>query len=320
MTVAYAVIAVILLSVLFISIAVLIRDSGDRRLQERLSQISAVVIDDKSSRDLQAIVIRRSQMQSGVLTGVATRFLKFAPDSPDANIIPVKVVALLGVVTGLAGIWVMMNLLDPLQGILAGIAIGFLAVRFIFGWEHRRYTQALLKQLPDMIELMISGSRAGLPVSESLRNVAREMQPPTKQAIAEVVSDIGIGRTVDEALLKVYERTRISEYAIIAVAIGVQTQTGGALAESLQNVAEIVRTRLTIAARASALASEAKASAVILVALPFVAGGALAIVRPGYLDLLFEDPRGVSIIAYGVASMVAGIMTMRWMIQNAVAD
>jgi tight adherence protein B len=193
-------------------------------------------------------------------------------------------------------------------------------VRFIFGWEHRRYTQALLKQLPDMIELMISGSRAGLPVSESLRNVAREMQPPTKQAIAEVVSDIGIGRTVDEALLKVYERTRISEYAIIAVAIGVQTQTGGALAESLQNVAEIVRTRLTIAARASALASEAKASAVILVALPFVAGGALAIVRPGYLDLLFEDPRGVSIIAYGVASMVAGIMTMRWMIQNAVAD
>jgi len=320
MTVAYAVIAVILLSVLFISIAVLIRDSGDRRLQERLSQISAVVIDDKSSRDLQAIVIRRSQMQTGVLTGVATRFLKFAPDSPDANIIPVKVVALLGVVIGLAGIWVMMNLLDPLQGILAGIAIGFLAVRFIFGWEHRRYTQALLKQLPDMIELMISGSRAGLPVSESLRNVAREMQPPTKQAIAEVVSDIGIGRTVDEALLKVYERTRISEYAIIAVAIGVQTQTGGALAESLQNVAEIVRTRLTIAARASALASEAKASAVILVALPFVAGGALAIVRPGYLDLLFEDPRGVSIIAYGVASMAAGIMTMRWMIQNAVAD
>ena len=320
MTVAYAVIAVILLSVLFISIAVLIRDSGDRRLQERLSQISAVVIDDKSSRDLQAIVIRRSQMQTGVLTGVATRFLKFAPDSPDANIIPVKVVALLGVVIGLAGIWVMMNLLDPLQGILAGIAIGFLAVRFIFGWEHRRYTQALLKQLPDMIELMISGSRAGLPVSESLRNVAREMQPPTKQAIAEVVSDIGIGRTVDEALLKVYERTRISEYAIVAVAVGVQTQTGGALAESLQNVAEIVRTRLTIAARASALASEAKASAVILVALPFVAGGALAIVRPGYLDLLFEDPRGVSIIAYGVASMAAGIMTMRWMIQNAVAD
>ena len=320
MTVGYAVIAVILLSVLFVSVAVLIRDSGDRRLQERLSQISAVVIDDKSSRDLQAIVIRRSQMQSGVLAGVATRFLKFAPDSPEANIIPVKVVALIGVVVGLGAIWVMTNLLDPLQGILAGIVIGFLAVRFIFGWEHRRYTQALLKQMPDMIELMISGSRAGLPVSESLRNVAREMQPPTKQAIAEVVSDIGIGRTVDEALLKVYERTRISEYAIIAVAIGVQTQTGGALAESLQNVAEIVRTRLTIAARASALASEAKASAVILVALPFVAGGALAIVRPGYLDLLFEDPRGVSIIAYGVASMAAGIMTMRWMIQNAVAD
>lgn len=320
MSVLYAVIAGILLTVLFVAVAVLLRDSSDRRLQDRLSQIASVTIDDKSARDLSAIVIRRSQMQSGMLTGVATRFLKFAPDSPDANVIPVRVVVLLGVLIGAAGIWTMMNLLDPLQGIVSGVVIGLLSVRFIFGWEHRRYTQALLKQLPDMIELLVSGSRAGLPVSESLRNVAREMQPPTKQVIAEVVSDVGIGKTVDEALLRTYERTRISEYAIVAVAIGVQTQTGGALAESLQNVAEIVRTRLTIAARASALASEAKASAVILVALPFVAGGALAIVRPGYLDLLFEDPRGVSVIAYAVASLVAGIMTMRWMIQNAVQD
>jgi len=310
----------ILLTVLFVGIAVLVRDRSDRLLQQRLEQMASIVIDDKNARDLSAIVIRRSQMQSGILTGVATRFLKFAPDSPEANIIPPRVVVLLGVLIGIASIWTMGQLLGGFQGTIAGLAIGLLAVRFIFGWEHKRYSKALLKQLPDMIEMLVSGSRAGLPVSESLRNVAREMQSPTKQAIAEVVSDIGIGRTVDESFMRLYERTRLSEFAIVAVAIGVQTQTGGALAESLQNVAEIVRTRLTIAARASALASEAKASAVILVALPFVAGGALAIVRPGYLDLLFEDPRGIKVIAYAVASLVAGILTMRWMIQNAVSD
>lgn len=320
MSVLYAVVALILLTVLFVAIAVLVRDSQDRKLHERVDLVSSVILDDKSARDLSAIVIRRSQMQTGIFTGVATRFLKFAPDSPEANIIPPRVVVLLGFLVGIAAIWTMVQLLGLLEGIGAGALIGLLTIRFIFGWEHRRYTQALLKQLPDMIEMLVSGSRAGLPVSESLRNVAREMQAPTKQAIADVVSDVGIGRSVDEAFLRIYERTRISEYAIVAVAIGVQTQTGGALAESLQNVAEIVRTRLTIAARASALASEAKASAVILVALPFVAGGALAIVRPGYLDLLFEDPRGVKVIAYAVASLVAGILTMRWMIQNAVSD
>ena len=320
MTVFYAAVIGILLTVLFGAVAILVRDRKDRVLQQRLEQVASIVLDDKSARDLSAIVIRRSQMQSGILTGVATKFLKFAPESPEANIIPVRVVAMLGIVIGIIAIWTMSQLLGGFQGMIAGVVIGLLSVRFIFGWEHKRYSQALLKQLPDMIEMLVSGSRAGLPVSESLRNVAREMQAPTKQAIADVVSDVGIGRAVDESFLRLYERTRISEYAIVAVAIGVQTQTGGALAESLQNVAEIVRTRLTIAARASALASEAKASAVILVALPFVAGGALAIVRPGYLDLLFEDPRGVKVIAYAVASLVAGILTMRWMIQNAVAD
>ena len=78
----------ILLTVLFVGIAVLVRDRSDRLLQQRLEQMASIVIDDKSARDLSAIVIRRSQMQSGVLTGVATRFLKFAPDSPEANIIP----------------------------------------------------------------------------------------------------------------------------------------------------------------------------------------------------------------------------------------
>ncbi len=320
MTVFYAVIIGILLCVLFVAVGVLIRDRNDRLLQQRLEQVASIALDDKSARDLSAIVIRRSQTQSGVLTGVATRFLKFAPDSPEANIIPVRVVVLLGVLIGIAAIWTMGQLLGPLEGMLTGVLVGVLAVRFIFGWEHKRYAKALLKQLPDMIEMLVSGSRAGLPVSESLRNVAREMPAPTKQAVTDVVSDIAIGRSVDESFLRLFERTRISEYAIVAVAIGVQTQTGGALAESLQNVAEIVRTRLTIAARAAALASEAKASAVILVALPFVAGGALAIVRPGYLDLLFEDPRGVKVIAYAVASLVAGILTMRWMIQNAVSD
>jgi len=320
MTLITALLTVILLVVLTGSIAVLIRDRKDRALQDRLAQVASVVVDEKRGRDLSEIVIRRRQSEVGLLSGVATRYLKFAPDTPEANIIPPKLVVVIGIVVGIVSAYLGRGMTGDAGAILAGIAISLLSMRMIFGFEQRRYSNLLLKQLPDMIEMLVSGSRAGLPVSESLRNVAREMGSPTREAVAEVVSDIGIGRTVDEAIMRMYERTQLTEYAIVAVAIGVQSQTGGALAESLQNVAEIVRTRLTIAARASALASEAKASAVILTALPFVAGGALAIVRPGYLDTLFIDPRGFGYLAYGIGSMAAGVLTMRWMINNAVSD
>jgi tight adherence protein B len=319
MSVAYSLTAGMFLVVLFVAIAVLWRDRGDRRLQERLAQITPLM-GDGALRDAAAIVIRRADSGAGFLSGFAVRVLKFMPDSPEANVIPWKVVVVIGVAVGIGSIWVMDKILGPMQGVVAGILIGALAVRVIFGWENKRYLTALFRQLPDMVELLVSATRAGLPVSEAVRNVSREMRSPTKEVMAIAVNDMAIGRSIDEALMRTYERTQLSEYAIIAVAIGVQSQSGGALAESLQNVAEIVRQRLTIASRASALASEAKASAVILVALPFVSGGALAFVNPGYLDPLFTDPRGQKLLAIGLTALVAGILSMRWLIQNAVSE
>jgi len=320
MTLGYALPTGILLVVLCVSIAVLLRDSRDRRLQERLEQIASVVVKDESQSGPAAVVIRRTTSDLSPMAGLAQRALRFTPESPEANVISWKLVVLIGVAVGFAASYVLGNLAGPATGLPAGIVVGFLTIRFIFTWERNRYASALFKQLPDMIELLVSATRAGLPISEAMRNVAKEMMSPTKEAMAVAVNELAIGRPVDEAMLKLYERTGLAEYAIVAVAIGVQSQTGGALAESLQNVAEIVRQRLTIAARARALASEAKASAVILVALPFVSGGALAIVNPGYLDLLFTDPRGIRLLSYGIVFMVLGVLTMRWMINNAVSE
>lgn len=311
--------AVLLLIGFTVSVALLLRDSRDRRMQDRLEQIASVVVKSEESGPA-AVVIRRTNVDASAFSGIATRVLRFTPEIPEANIISWKIVVLIGVVCGFGSSTVIGNLAGGEVGLVAGVLIGFGVIRFIFTWEKGRYARMLFQQLPDMIELLVSATRAGLPVSEAIRNVSREMLSPTKEAMAIVVNDIAIGRPVDEALLRMYERTGLPEYAIVAVAIGVQAQSGGALAESLQNVAEIVRQRLTIASRARALSSEAKASAVILVALPFVSGGALAYVNPGYLDLLFTDPRGIRLLSYGIVFMVLGILTMRWMIKNAVTD
>lgn len=311
--------AVLLLIGFSVSVALLLRDSRDRRMQERLEQIASVVVKEENSGPA-AVIIRRTDIDVGAFSGLAHRVLSFTPEIPEANIISWKVVVIVGVLGGFAASSVIGNLAGAEVGLVGGVLIGFGVIRFIFTWEKNRYARMLFQQLPDMIELLVSATRAGLPISEAIRNVSREMLSPTKEAMAIVVNDIAIGRPVDEALLRLYERTGLPEYAIVAVAIGVQAQSGGALAESLQNVAEIVRQRLTIAARARALSSEAKASAVILVALPFVSGGALAYVNPGYLDLLFTDPRGIRLLSYGIVFMVLGILTMRWMIKNAVSD
>jgi len=319
MTFSIAFAAILLLIGFCVSVALLLRDSRDRRMQERLEQIASVVVKDENSGPA-PVVIRRTDIDVGAFGGIARQVFQFTPGIPEANIISWKLVVLIGVAIGIGASIVIGNIAGSEYGLVGGILIGFGVIRFIFTWEKNRYARMLFQQLPDMIELLVSATRAGLPVSEAIRNVSREMLSPTKEAMAIVVNDIAIGRPVDEALLRMYERTGLPEYAIVAVAIGVQAQSGGALAESLQNVAEIVRQRLTIAARARALSSEAKASAVILVALPFVSGGALAFVNPGYLDLLFTDPRGIRLLSYGIVFMVLGILTMRWMINNAVSD
>ena len=120
----------------------------------------------------------------------------------------------------------------------------------------------------------------------------------------------------DQALLNMHRRTGVTEYAIFAVTIGVQSRSGGRLAETIQNLADTVRERLAIAARARALAGEAKISAIIMAALPVLAGGLLSFVQPGHLTPLFTDPRGIRMFVVGVATLFLGVVTMRQIVQG----
>ena len=131
---------------------------------------------------------------------------------------------------------------------------------------------------------------------------------------------MALGVPPEDALFALHRRTAVSEYAIFAVTIGVQIKSGGRLAETIQTLAETVRQRLAMAARAHALASEARTSAIILAALPFVAGALLSAIHPGYLDPLFHDPRGIRMLIIAVAGVVLGIWAMRQMIVRATRE
>ena len=98
-----------------------------------------------------------------------------------------------------------------------------------------------------------------------------------------VVGATGVGQSLDQAFLKLYQRSGVTEYAFLSVTLGLQAQTGGSLAETLDNLADTVRKRVAMEGRAKALASESRMSARIVTALPFVAGTAMALLRPGFL-------------------------------------
>jgi tight adherence protein B len=199
---------------------------------------------------------------------------------------------------------------------LTAVIAAMIVVRGLFGWQQRRLAGQLFRQLPDTIELVTSTVRSGLPVNEALRTVSREMPQPTAGQFAIVCSELGLGRPAEEALEGVYRRTRVAEYAMFAVTLAVQAKSGGGLAETLQTLADTVRQRVALAARAKALAGEVIFSARALSIAPAIVSGLLYLINPEIVDLLFYDPTGRKLLAYAIASVLIGTLVINWMIRR----
>jgi tight adherence protein B len=202
---------------------------------------------------------------------------------------------------------------------LAAGIVAVLVVRGLFRWQQARFTDQLFRQLPDTIQLVTSAVRSGLPVSEALRIVAREMPEPTAGQFALVCSELSLGQPPDEAVEAVYWRTRVPEYAMFAATLAVQKKAGGSLSETLQTLGDTVTQRAALAARAKALAGEVIFSSRALVAAPFIIGGLQYLANRTSIDMLFYDPTGNKLLAYAACSTLLGYFVMRWMIKRETA-
>jgi tight adherence protein B len=264
--------------------------------------------------------IRIPGARHGRWLGRMLRFLRFNPDIPEEQVVPWPLVALLGVGVAALSTWRLFGLAGPLPAVPLGLVSGLFAARLVFGWQHARYCDAVFQQIPDALGQVVRGIRAGLPLTDALRGLSREMPSPSREEFARVVGDMAIGRPVEAALTRLHERTGLTEYAFLAVTLGLQSQTGGNLAETLDNLADMVRKRVTMAKRARALAAEAKMQAGILVVLPFIAAFAMSMIQPFYIAAFTENPTGQRMAMAGMVLMVLGVMTIRWLIRQAGRD
>ncbi len=166
----------------------------------------------------------------------------------------------------------------------------------------------------DAIDIIVRGVRSGLTVGECLNIVAREMPAPIGPEITLVNEGIKLGMTMGEVLQRLSDRVPTPEVRFFTIVLITQQTTGGNLAETLAKLSDVLRSRKRMRDKVTAMSSEAKASAAIIGSLPFILSGALAVLQPHLIKLLFITTTGNLWIGIGIVMMLVGSLVMRQMI------
>lgn len=198
---------------------------------------------------------------------------------------------------------------------LIGVAVGLFVPHMVVGFLVSRRLTKFTSLFPEAIDLIVRGLRSGLPVTESIRTIGTEVPDPIGVEFRTVTDGVGLGQSLEEALWDAAKRLDTPEFKFFVVSLSIQRETGGNLAETLSNLADILRRRRQMRLKIKAMSSEARASAYILGSLPFIVFGAITIFNPGYSMQLFEDPRGHVLLAAGLTSLVVGVLVMAKMIR-----
>lgn len=196
-----------------------------------------------------------------------------------------------------------------LQGMPFLFAV-FLALFMGAGLPHLVVGMAIKRRLgkfnskfPDAIELLVRGLRSGLPITETMGVVGSEVDGPVGEEFRSVSDKMKIGKTLDQALQETAERLGTPEFQFFVITIAIQRETGGNLAETLANLADVLRKRMQMKLKIKAMSSESKASAYIVGSLPFIVFGLITMINPNYMGEFFVDQRLI----------VAGIGGLIWM-------
>jgi tight adherence protein B len=200
---------------------------------------------------------------------------------------------------------------SPVFSILVGLAVGFgLPHKYISGKIAKR-AMKFTSKFPDALELLVRGLRSGLPITETLGVVATEIPGPVGEEFKLVTERIKIGRTMDQALQETAERLGTAEIQFFVITLNIQRETGGNLAETLSNLANVLRQRAQMRLKIKAMSSESKASAYIIGVLPFMVFGLITWINYDYMSPFFNaDPAGL----FGLSLMqLIGIGGLCWM-------
>lgn len=219
--------------------------------------------------------------------------------------------ALLGLVGG-----VLPGLLGqpPVLGAAAGLALALLPWWRVAHRRQRRIDQ-IERQFPQALDLMSRAMRAGHAFAAAVRMVAEELPEPLGRDFRILFDEINYGVPAHEALARLARRVPLPDVSYFVVAVMIQRDSGGNLAELLDKIAAIVRERLKLHGQVRTLSAEGRLSAYILTALPFVVAFVVNLTNPRFMAVLWTDPSGMRMLGTALLMMVLGVVWMRQIIR-----
>lgn len=201
-----------------------------------------------------------------------------------------------------------------LLGLFLGIALGVGIPHLVVGFFIKRRVTRFTAKFPDAIELLVRGLRSGLPITETMAVVGSEVAGPVGEEFRSVADKMKIGRSMDVALQETADRLGTPEFQFFVITIAIQRETGGNLAETLQNLATVLRQRGQMKLKIKAMSSESKASAYIIGSLPFIVFVMIWFINGSYMQTFFTDQRLMVAGGGGIIWMAIGAFIMAKMI------
>jgi len=299
---------------LLAAIILLLENSHSSSVEDRLD----VLAGKKASPTEGPRVTREALMKEGLsgLSGIAARLmdrfanLKLLYIQADTSIKP-EAFCLLMAGCGILGFVaaVLARLPMPLYplAVLAGVFLPF-------GWlmfQRSRRFKKFAKQLPDAMELIARALRSGHSLASALKVVVDELPDPISKEFNMAYEEQNLGIPLETALKNLYQRMPNMDYKFFAMAVAIQRQSGGDLAEILDKIGHIIRERFRILGQVQALTGEGRISGIVLMALPILLFFAVWRLNPDYVMLLFTDDLGRKMVAGAVVLQILGAITIK---------
>jgi tight adherence protein B len=193
-------------------------------------------------------------------------------------------------------------------------AAGFGLPRWMLSFLKKRREKAFLRALPDAVDVIVRGIKAGLPLFESLKVVAADSPEPLRSEFLAIIETQAIGMPLGEACGRLFERMPVPEANFFGIVIAIQQKSGGNLSEALGNLSKVLRDRKKMAEKIQAMSMEAKASAGIIGSLPPIVMLLVYMTTPDYISLLWTHPTGQLMLVGCLVWMSIGILVMKKMI------
>jgi tight adherence protein B len=293
--------------------------SGEKKAEGRRASIAKLepVVARQTQRDQRS---RREQVE-GSLKEVEARRAKDAKVTLPIRLTqagldwePRKFMIVSGILAAVAFAGVMLAGGALLGAVGMAFAAGFGLPRWMLGFLKKRREKAFLRALPDAVDVIVRGIKAGLPLFESLKVVAADSPEPLRSEFSAIIETQAIGMPLGDACSRLYERMPVPEANFFGIVIAIQQKSGGNLSEALGNLSKVLRDRKKMAEKIQAMSMEAKASAGIIGALPPIVMLLVYLTTPDYISLLWTHPTGQLMLVGCLVWMSMGVMVMKKMI------